>query len=181
MLSHLFSQIGPAIRALGWSAGFYCSHALLPLLATLPALLRSYQLYSRSFAPALEVVVALARVAVFLAIVAVGRGISLGSTVSRATWEGIVEEVAASSQGRWGVIAAQVATVLTLVLLFNRVTEQAVSAPAVAALLEERGLDPAGAPRARDAALFAVKNILVIPLWVICLLRILRVVGGTGK
>jgi hypothetical protein len=181
MIHYALSQAGLALKLIGWAAAFYVGSPLLIGIAVVPTTLRAYQLYSRNFSIAIEVVVELVRVGLFLAIVAVGRQIPLGSLMSGKTWEAMARDVAPSPKTDWGAVLLRLAAVLLVVMLFNRTTERALSPSAVATVLDRTGMETAKAPETRDAILFVVKNFVVIPLWVICIFRVLGVIGGEGE
>ncbi|WP_127501637.1 hypothetical protein [Actinoplanes solisilvae] len=148
------------LRLLGTSAAAYFTSPLLLAIALVPAALRSFQMHSRNETGWLELPVEISRVVLITAMIALGRGWKLSSLADGNEWRQVGDDIAAAFRTEWFAIAVRMTVVTLLVLAFNAAVDSSARA-----LLSEP-----------DAAIFAVKNFVVIPLFLMVILRSLHAV-----
>ncbi|XVV16491.1 hypothetical protein ACQP2X_19615 [Actinoplanes sp. CA-131856] len=142
------------MRLLGASVVAYFSSPLLLAIALVPAALRAYQLFSRDDNGLLELLVELLRVVLVAAMILVVRGWSVAALADRDRWRELGDDVTRTVGAGWVPIAVRLAVVLLVVIALNALT---------AALV--------GDGPAADATLFAVKNFVLIPVFLMAVLR----------
>ena len=177
-MTHVAPDLVGGLRLVGTSAAAYFTSVVLVALAVVPTALRSYQLFSRDDNGALEALVGLLRVVLVVAMIAAGRGWDVTSLVTRHEWRRLGGDIGRAVRTGWPSILIQLAVVTLVVLAFNAALEAVVDDRSVRSLLVAARLDPAPAGRAAAAVLFAVKNFVVIPLYVMAMLQSIHAVPG---
>jgi type IV secretory pathway VirB6-like protein len=157
-MSYLVEHILGGVRLLATSAVFYVTAPMLLALAVLPAALRSYQLFSRNDNGWLELLVELLRVVLLVAMVMIGR--------HWAGWSDLLSDISRAYREGWVGIVIELAVVTIVVLLFNAAFDAVVTARSLRAV----NVNPDVAARTADAVIFAVKNVVVIPLYLTAML-----------
>ncbi|XVU29399.1 hypothetical protein ACQPZJ_20690 [Actinoplanes sp. CA-054009] len=149
------------MRLLATSAAAYFGSLVLMGIALVPAAFRSYQLFSRDDNGLLELLVELLRVVLVAAMIVIGRGWRVADLFHEARWREVGDDVSRTVGAGWAPIAIRLAVVLVVVIGLNALTAAVV-----------------GEGPAADAALFAVKNFVLIP---VVLMAVLQGIGVTTR
>ncbi|MBO0900787.1 hypothetical protein J1G43_12505 [Cellulomonas sp. zg-ZUI22] len=152
---------------LGSAAALYLTAPLLLGIAVVPAALRSYQLYSGDPDVLLELVVELLRVVLVVAMVVVGRR---WRGVAGHPWRQVRADVAHAYRVGWFGILVRLGVVTGAALAVGAGVEAVVTESSVRTVLSALVPDGAPARRVAVAVTFAVKNVVVIPVYVAALL-----------
>ena len=160
--------VAGGLRLIATAATVYVTHGLLVALAVVPAGLRSYQLFHRDGNAWLELLVGLQRVVLVAAMIAIVRGWAT-PLAAGAEWRRLGSDISHALRTGWAPIMIRL-TVVTLVALAFGAAVEAV-------------LDLGWAPsrQAADAIVFAVKNAVVIPVYLMAILHSLHVVPSMDR
>ncbi|MBN9604985.1 MAG: hypothetical protein J0G30_00025 [Actinomycetales bacterium] len=176
-MTFLLDNLLGGVRLLGASAAFVFTAPVLIALLLVPAAIRTYQLFRLDDSGWLEVVVEGLRVVLVVAMVLVGRGSPVSALFTAGWWGEVGRGIATAWRADWGGILVRLAVVTAIVLLFNAAVEALVTADRLAALPGPWRTDPAQADALRRAATFAVKNAVVIPVYLAAMLGASGVLG----
>lgn len=171
-------HLAGGLRLIADSAAAYFTSGLLMALAAVPAVLRSYQLFSRDDNAWPEVLVGLLRVVLITTMIAVGRGWKTTSLFAAPEWRRLGGDVAQAVRTGWVVLMIHLAVVTLVALMLGAALGAVVDDRSVRSLLVAAHLDPAPAQQAADAITFAIKNFVVIPVYLMAMLQSVRAVPG---
>ncbi|MDL5352441.1 hypothetical protein [Microbacterium sp. zg-YB36] len=174
-MSYLLNQLADGFRLTGAAFAAYFGSAILVAIAVIPASLRTVQLFTRDDNGWLEIVVELLRVVLVVAMIIVGRKWSVRDVFGGARWAEVGRDVAHAWRGGWTAILLQLTVLTALILVFNVGFESVMTTDNVATFLTALDLNPVHAGRTNDAVIFAVKNIVVIPVYLVAMLRALDI------
>ena len=173
----LLGQIADGFRLIGTASVAYFGSVILVGVALVPATLRTVQLFTRNDNGWVEVLVELLRVVLVVAMIAAGRNWSAPDVLDGAQWAGVGRDIAHAMRSNWAGTVLQLIVVTALILVFNAVFEYAVTVDRVRTLFTAVTLDLAYAGRTTDAVTFAVKNLIVIPVYLMTMLQALNITG----
>jgi hypothetical protein len=166
-VTFIWEHVLGGFRLLGTSTAFYFTSPLVLAVAVVPAAVRSYQLFSGDDNGWLELLVETLRVGLVAVMVATARQ-AVGAGAS--PWAALGSDVVrAYRTGFWGIVI-QLTVVTLVVLAFNAVFESLVTTSAVGDVLDALHWDASVARETTLAITFAVKNFLVIPLYIAAML-----------
>ena len=165
------------ISLFGWSAAFYVSHLSLVLLSTLPAAVRTYQIYHGNTPFALEVLVEMLRLVLVAAMIYCGSGRSgplIAAETWRTIWKSAFARTAEIAKEQWVKAAVKYAVVIALMLVFNKCVDFVFTANNARAVMDGLSIGGLDAAPAAQAGKYFVKNIFVIPVTLVSVLRLIR-------
>ena len=166
-MSFIGEQLLGGVRLLTTSAVFYFTAPVLLGVAAIPAALRTYQLLSGNDNGWLELVVEALRVGLVAAMIVVGRA---GTGSSGRPWTWLGKDIVHAYRTGWVGILIQLAVVTAIILGFNAVFESLVTAESARGMLTALQWDTSRAEATALAITFAVKNFVVIPLYLVAML-----------
>jgi len=172
-VSFLLTQLIAGLRLTGSASVAYFSSAVLVTLALIPASLRTFQLFTGEDNGWLEILVELLRLVLVATMIMLGRGWKVADLLRTIQWAAVGRDIATAWRSGWLGILLQLTVVTAVILFFNAVVEFVVTTPRTTSLLIALGLDPAAAAPTTIAAIFAVKNIVVIPVYLMSMLQAL--------
>lgn len=176
-MSHLAIALVGGVRLTGSAVAVYFGSAVLVALALVPAGLRTFQLFTRNDDGWLEVVVELLRAVLIAVMIGIGRSWSASDFFRGVRWAAVGRDLATAWQrGRLSILV-QLGVVTVLILIFNAVFEAVVTVDAVTGLLAALRLDTSYSGATTDATVFAVKNFVVIPVYLLAMLQALAIIG----
>ena len=170
-MTYVSAQLAGGFRLIGASTTAYFTSVVLVGLAVPPSALRAYQLFSRDDNAWLELLAQLLRAALILAIITVARDRDVTSLLAGVEWRKLAGDMYRAIHTGWGAILIQVAVVTLVILAFNAALEALLNERSLRSLLITTRQGPASAQQAADAVIFFVKNVVVIPIYVMAILR----------
>ena len=174
-MTYLSLRLTGGVQLILMSVVTYFTSAVLLGIAVVPAALRSYQLYSKDDNGLLELLVELLRVVLILAMIAIGRRWNATSLLAGHEWRRVGEDIGHAVRTGWPAIVLELTLVTLVALAFNVVLAAVVNDRTVA-LFVATHRDSA---QAADAITFAIKNVVVIPLFLMATLHSIRAMPPT--
>ncbi|MFE1664368.1 hypothetical protein [Microbacterium sp. P02] len=176
-MSWLLGQLAAGLRVTGAASVAYLGSVILLATALVPATLRTVQLFTRNDNGWLEVVVELLRIVLVVAMIALGRNWSATDVFAGSQWAAVGRDISHAWRSGWAGILLQLTVVTALALILNAAFEYAVTVDRTTTLLAALNVDPAYAHRTTDAVTFAVKNLIVIPVYLMAMMQALHITG----
>ena len=174
-MSWLLSQLTSGLRLTGAASVAYFGSLILLATALVPATVRTVQLFTRNDNGWLEILVEVLRVVLVVAMIALGRNWSATDVFAGSQWAAVGRDISHAWRGNWAGIPLQLTVVTALILIFNTAFEYAVTVDRTTTLLTALNFDPAYAHRTTDAVTFAVKNLIVIPVYLMAMMHALHI------
>ncbi|WP_250009930.1 hypothetical protein [Actinoplanes sp. M2I2] len=178
-MTYLSAHLTGGLRLISTSAAAYFTSAVLLGIAVVPATLRSYQLFTGTGTAWMELLVELLRATLIIAMIAIGRGWNAPSLFAGNRWRSVGADIAHAVRTGWPAILIELAVVTLVALAVNAVLATLINDGTVRALLDAAHLHAAPAPQTADAITFAIKNLVVIPLYVMATLHSIHAVPPT--
>lgn len=176
-MSWVWAQVLGGLRLVAEAAMFYVTAPIVLAVAAVPAAIRTYQLFSGNDDGWLELLVETLRIVLIAVLVAVGRA---GVDAAGSPWVGLWKDVAHAYRSGWSSILVQLTVVTVVVVTFNVGVDSLVSTTAVRDVLGAFHLAAGYAEQAAVAAIFAVKNFVVIPIYLVSLLMASEAIRRRG-
>lgn len=157
------------LRLVSWGFAFYFSSIVLVVLALVPSAIRGYQMYTGYTPESLEIILWIMRIGLFVAIVWIGRKKREKIVLRELTFLIVVELIATAV---WQYLWFQYAIIPGLKLVTEAVSSEAV----MEWFIHLTGSSSIDVQALSKSVLFILKNIFVIPMYVMFLLRIVKII-----
>ena len=174
-MTYFVAQLSDGLRLTGVAVAAYFGSGIFIGLALIPAALRTHQLFARNNNGWLEIVVELFRLALVAAMIILGRNWGASDFFRGSRWAEVGSGIADAWRNGWPCILIQLALVTALILAFTAAFEVFVTASHTENLLSAVKLGTDHAEAFTSVVIFAVKNFVVIPVYLIAMLQALGI------
>lgn len=157
------------LRLVSWGFAFYFSHITLIVLAIIPSVIRGYQMYTGYTPETLETILWIIRIALFVSIIRIGWKEREKIRFSELTVPSVVEMIVTAL---WQYVWFQYAIIPGI----KWATELIGSETAMDSVVHLFGIASADVSALAKSVLFVLKNIFVIPMYLMFLLRIVKLI-----
>jgi hypothetical protein len=164
------------IRLFFWSIAFFYRHPSLVLLSLIPSAFRFIQMWNELRTPMwMEVIVEFSRVVLFFLVIARMSGSKLNAVFNQALWKRWNHSLKIELERNWPLtfIAQMAVFVIGLYWLMNSIIEWLLNPSIVTWLMAVFGAEPLHYDQMYTACQFFLKNMSVIPLSIVYILRML--------
>jgi hypothetical protein len=178
MNKNIRSAITAGIRLFVWSIAFFYRHPGLVLLSLIPSTFRFIQMWNELHTPAwMEIIVESTRVLLFFYIFALMSNSKFNAVFKQAIWKRWNHSLKIELERNWPVtfMAQVLVFVIGLYWLMNSAIERLLNPSFVAWFMAIFGMETYSYDRVFTASLFFLKNMTVIPLSIVYILRTLGV------
>lgn len=175
MYTHLRIAILAAVRLLFWSISFFYRHPSLILLSLIPATFRFIQMWIDQTPIWMEVIVESARVVLFLLIIALMSQEKFKAVFTQPLWKRWNQSLKIELERNWPLtFTAQILVfIIGLYWLMNSLIEWLLNPAFISAVMSLIGVETFNYEQVYTASLFFLKNMSVIPLSIVYILRML--------
>lgn len=180
---HLIKQgLIEGIRLFFWTFSFFYRHLPLVFLSLIPSTFRVLQSWSQFQTPIwMEVIVELSRVILFFLIIVFMMNKSIIQLFQKNLWLSIQKQIDLNMRRNWPyvTIGQMIIFILCLYGLMNLLFILLINKETVQIFMNMLHIDKYHVPTTRDSLLFFIKNMSIIPMSMVYLLRMLGI--GTIK
>lgn len=180
MIRHMKQGFMEGIRLFFWTFAFFYRHLSLVILSLVPSLFRVMQSWNQFQTPIwMEVMVEISRVVLFFLMIAIMMNRSVKDLFQRKFWESVQKNFDITIRHHWPhVIIFQILIfIICLYWLMNSLFEFLLNKATVQIIMSLIHIEEYDDLTARDSLLFFLKNMSIIPMSMVYLLRMF----GIGK
>ena len=149
------------------AAAFYVTTPIVLVAAAVPAVIRTYQLFSGNGSGWLELLVEALRVVLVAVMISAGRA---GVGVTGSAWVGLRRDVVHGYRAGWLSILVQLIVVTVVAMTFNFIVESFIIPAAARGVVITLPITATYGDQIALATTFAVKNFVVIPIYLASIL-----------